>query len=112
MSAHTPGPWRVESSHDINGELLAIGTTYQWPHGTHAFVGLAFTAHLGVGPYAAHREADARVMAAAPELLAGLKTLVAAVERDDNPSDEGHYSGSDEMEAARAAIAKAEGAPQ
>ena len=43
------------------------------------------------------------------DLLVALKALVAGVERDDNPSDQGHDSGSDEMKAARAAIAKAEG---
>lgn len=43
------------------------------------------------------------------ELLATLRALVAGVERDDNPRDEGHSEHSDEMNAARAAIAKAEG---
>lgn len=49
---------------------------------------------------------------ATPDLLAALKALVAGVERDDNPRDEGHCEYSDEMQAARAAIAKAEGKGQ
>ena len=37
---------------------------------------------------------------------AGLERLVAAVERDDNCIDQGHFSGSEEMRAARAALAQ------
>lgn len=41
-------------------------------------------------------------------LRAALAALVAAVERDDNPRDQGHFSGSDEMKAAKAALAACE----
>lgn len=41
-------------------------------------------------------------------MLLALKRLVAGVERDDNPHDEGHCEHSDEMNAAREVIADAE----
>lgn len=50
---------------------------------------------------------NAHLIAAAPDLFTALTALVAAVERDDNPRDEGHFSDSDEMKTARAALAKA-----
>jgi len=97
MSEHTPGPW-----------------SYFYPAGNPD--GFRITAVEGVfiGRIAAPADmesgrANARLTAAAPELLSALKLLVSAVERDDNPSDEGHYSNSDEMMAARSVIAKAEG---
>jgi hypothetical protein len=55
-----------------------------------------------------HAEWKKTTIAAAPELLAALKALVAGVERDDNPYDQGHASFSNEMIAATAAIQKAE----
>jgi hypothetical protein len=57
-----------------------------------------------------HDEARGLVMEIeqSSDVLAALKALVAGVERDDNPRDEGHCEHSDEMKAARVAIAKAE----
>jgi hypothetical protein len=48
-----------------------------------------------------------------PRLRAALERLVAAVERDDNPVEQGHSSTSDEMREARDALAaSSEGRPQ
>ena len=106
---HTPGPWRVDPSYNpTGGELFAIGALYQWPEGENAFVGIAFTPCKGVGPYAAHREADARLIAAAPELLEALKGLLADIEdyqRINNIGGEQNHA----QVMARSAIAKAEG---
>lgn len=103
--SHTPGPWRVEPSYENipgGGELRAIGTSYQWPEGEAAFCALAFTPRLGVGPYAANREDDARLMAAAPELLAACKYIsdIAVSWQPLTPGD---------IADVRRAIAKAEG---
>ena len=87
MSNHTPGPWEVMIDDagfidfyriDANGETVG-------------------EALLG--------EADARLIAAAPDLLAALQALV--VLDDGNRSE--LWCWSEEFEAARAAIAKATG---
>jgi len=80
---HTPGPWvffidgfgdhSIESAQDSNGNRLPVAMTFR------------------------RNNADARLIAAAPDLLAALRALV-------------HPMASDEdLDAARAAIAKAEG---
>jgi hypothetical protein len=79
MSAHTPGPWTAietpESSH------------HDWRiKATRLFIGVATD----------NSEADARLIAAAPELLEALEYLVS-------------LGGGDCLEPARAAIAKAKG---
>lgn len=82
--SHTPGPWRVEPSYENipgGGELRAIGTSYQWPEGEAAFCALAFTPRLGIGPYAANREDDAQLMAAAPDLIDAMKVILEGFEK-------------------------------
>ncbi len=105
--SHTPGPWRVEPSYESGpsgGELFAIGATYQWPEGDAAFCAIAFTPRIGVGPYASHRESDARLIAAAPGLLAALRDILEMIAADDLVPESVSY-----MREARAAVAKAEG---
>jgi hypothetical protein len=96
---HTPGPWatrqltnstRVYAEEFNNAEICSIQRS-----------------RFASGPTAARREADARLIAAAPELLAALRGLV--------EDYEGAYGGNDEdapkaLTDARAAIAKATGA--
>lgn len=79
MSTHTPGPWFTRH----NAKSATVGTA------SGCIV-------------AKTTDADARLIAAAPELLAALKENVRKYESAD--SDEPPY-----MERARAAIAKAEG---
>jgi len=94
-SRHTPGPWQVVDGH-YPGFREIIGPSF-----TISIVMLAtdLTIHDRW-----NREADAFLIAAAPDLLAELESLVDKVE-----SAGWHKS---ETEAARAAIAKAKGGDQ
>jgi hypothetical protein len=82
---HTPGPWMVLPNHErgqfviltARGERLDIAETYGWP--------------------STPREANARLIAAAPELLWALQQVLISA---------GHE---DAKDIARRAIAKAEG---
>lgn len=88
---HTPGPWVVE---DPIESLTPIGA-----HGRN---GGKWVAHC-LGP---HQAANARLIAAAPDMLEALTALLARF--DDNP-ELSELIGLVEIEHARAAIAKAEG---
>lgn len=87
MSTHTPGPWCALNA----GLVVAAGDVK---------VAQADRAN-------AYTEANARLIAAAPDLLAALKAILNV----DNPpvTDPGHVDFPRAMELARAAIAKAEG---
>ena len=82
---HTPGPWSSESGHIHAGEGCEF---YCY-----------FTRHSPVG------RANARLIAAAPELLAALKAAEYALSEQDHLLS----IGIDALQAVRAAIAKAEG---
>lgn len=101
MSKHTPGPWRysvsdydgefvITGSNEGGGSVLPIlGRTHNWPR---------------------NAEANARLIAAAPDLLAALKRYVAATDHaclveGDNP----HAEFAEPLRSALAIIAKAEG---
>jgi len=115
MSGHTPVPW--EYVVDDDGEtigaaiIIRMGTHLRGRNGWEPQHRIEYqvSAPDESPEQFAEAEANARLIAAAPDLLAALKALVVGVERDDNPSDQGHCEHSDEMNAARAAIAKAEG---
>lgn len=85
MSAqHTPGPWtrnRHDDIHDANGDLVCGAC----------------------GPEAADQEANARLIAAAPDLLAALSAAFIH-ERPSSPATKPAW-----WDLAAAAIAKAEG---
>ncbi len=87
MNKHTPGPWEVS----FNGK----GTwTIEEVGGNHQYVART------------ERQQDARLIAAAPELLEHLKKLVGHLDA----RDAAQYHGSTEIvKQARVAIAKAEG---
>lgn len=97
MSAFTPGPWKVYRTSD--GErIIGIGCAENGEGITDPRFGL-----WGSGP---EREANARLIAAAPDLLAALQAalpLLEELEQDDNT----YYA---EAVNARVAIAKATGA--
>lgn len=98
MSKHTPGPWRLEEvvdrsiKHlcpvaDVDGfSLLTVVHTEGYDGDECVPFG------------AVYRDADARLIAAAPDLLEALKGVLRVADRK-----------TDEFDAARAAIAKAEG---
>lgn len=106
MSKHTPGPWThsmadpVSNGHKawVHAPSFSTGTNNSQPNGQ--FVaqvgsGLRGSAHLG------RVTADARLIAAAPELLAALQLIVktCAFQRGESPT----------FDVAIAAIAKATG---
>jgi len=105
MSGRTPAPWEAitdrRNSKDQELPPVVVTRADGWQNGQ-------LVATMNVASRAAIY-ANARLIAAAPDLFDALAALVAAVERDDNPSDEGHDSNSDEMAAARQALAKAKG---
>ncbi len=93
MTTHTPGPWESDESLrsiKVKGRWESIPTWTIWP----------CDLDNGVRWIAQHIDstADARLIAAAPDLLAALKTIVGSAKRG--------FPGN---EAALAAIAKAEG---
>lgn len=97
MSKHTPGPWVVDELKVVNGRLWAAVTT---PKGDLVYLTLIPT----------DVEANARLIAAAPEMLEALRDIKEAVV--DGLSD-GRNEGSALClieEIVREAIAKAEGA--
>lgn len=102
MSAHTPGPWVIGG---INGTVYTTDAVFlartesgehgDWLHGNPFANGVC--------------EANARLIAAAPELLEALGELVRIAEtslRDDNGNMFSHEQKA--LTNARAAIAKAE----
>ena len=95
---HTPGPWLVGLAHtkedggdgyfEIEAPVLGVRSAASGDFGRVAVVEFA-------------TEADARLMAAAPELLEALKRLVTGMERG--------VTFSSQVEAGRQAVKKAEG---
>ena len=96
MTAHTPGPWSVS-----NGHLLRVTTTTRLPL---VICGIHRLGKNG-GPAIGDPHANARLIAAAPELLKALKGLLVLFEEIDG----GANDHADEFIAARRAISKAEG---
>lgn len=93
MSAHTPGPWTVDSNGPGHEVVLARG-------GRHAIAAVQGPEDHG------ENLANARLIAAAPELLIALRVLIATSEC----SCEGETCDSECTHVlARAAIDKAEG---
>lgn len=97
MTTHTPGPWFVEVD-DQSGigrtRAVYVCSTTGWPEGQLARVNI----QDGLG----EREANARLIAAAPDLLAACEALVA--KSTDTTGD-----WSREWNAALSAIARAKG---
>lgn len=86
-STHTPGPWKATGKE--------VGTDYEATHGMVASI-------IGM-PNRWETEANARLIAAAPDLYAAVEALL-ALHADDGTRDD-----VPEWKAARAALAKARG---
>ena len=100
---HTPGPWMVCSEKRFNnGAKLIVWTTKGPGHGAVAHV--APYCPPTSGPDLEQKEADARLIAAAPELLEALEKLLGEVR--DNDGDVSFST----LGIVDAAIAKAKGA--
>lgn len=112
MSKHTPGPWEVTRFGAIKS--ASPNTQVEYARGIgQPQIALVF---VDDSRPEGERDANARVIAAAPDLLAALQALVAADgecwcsvnhDRDAGPLGPCELHGA--LEAARAAIAKAEG---
>ena len=90
MSAHTPGPWAYRPSN--NGHFIAgIGENS------------GYLAEVRQCRSKQDIRADARLIAAAPEMLEALKEIIAAADGDGRNRLDASFA------TARAAIAKAEG---
>ena len=107
---HTPGDWQISRvAAGKNGTSLAIWRNDQGPNAPDDSPN---TGHVTIAQHI-HNEADARLIAAAPDLLAA---LIAAEDRMavvlENDTDEGKPEDAalvSAFKAARAAIAKATG---
>ena len=98
---HTPGPWRWWID-DIGNEIFLIDSQKD------SILGPTFEINGKTGSVALRCDvtrANARLIAAAPELLDALKALLGLT-----LSDNGNQSAAAVEDMARAAIAKAEGA--
>lgn len=93
---HTPGPWVAKSFHVEGPSGGAVADVYR-PHGDGA---------VTTAEYSAGRMANARLIAAAPDLLAALRALVDIYAKVGGP-----LAVDPHVAAARAAIARAEGRP-
>jgi hypothetical protein len=99
MSKHTKGPWE---SH--NGEV-----TTQQVNGR-SFRRIAAVQDYGMGSLPEVDEANARLIAAAPDLLEALRAMLAEAEQYGfGGNSGGHGTGRVACDQARYAIAKAEG---
>lgn len=94
MSKHTPGPWDITISCTTMGEMFGVPGSKRiryWSYNLHQ------------NETEVEAEANARLIATAPELLEALKSALQTAEFERHP----HRGWQDE---AKAAIAKAEGA--
>ncbi len=98
MSKHTPGPWHYFETEDGRCRVKPLNRKY------------IVAECSAMEPQCEEQRSNARLMAAAPELLEALNKLVAHV--DFIPTDPYYRNETKElMGAARAAIAKAEAQP-
>jgi hypothetical protein len=114
MSAHTPGPWFVETA----GEATDIGHKHvqwlryeisagsnQWNHESYCLVGSISNANNSD-----QNQANARLIAAAPDLLEALRDVLKYVDYAQRVASPGFYQIG--IDKARAAIAKVTGSAQ
>jgi hypothetical protein len=100
MSGHTPGPWGLDTLKTSCGICHKIGPfPYKPDRQCHACV---YVDYPGDGAIERELLANARLIAASPDLLEALQNLIAAVEEPDSDSLM-------ELIQARAAIRKATG---
>lgn len=105
MSAHTPGPWR--HCRGSNPDGCICGLVWSIPEDSPVAEAFGESDEAGVRHPPEVRAANARLMAAAPELLEACRTALALMEGMEEFHD--GAEGTDARRAIEAAIAKAEG---
>ena len=91
MSKHTPGPWEIEGTPRSGWDIFSLGEERR------------YITSDPMRERAINYERDARLMAAAPDLLEALEKVVSFVD-----AGQGTWT-VEEQQKARAAIAKAKG---
>lgn len=102
---HTPGPWTMHHCFNDGAEVCAIAPV-AWC-GAASTYGASSTQRID----AAEARANARLIAAAPDLLEACEILTEAQRRADAGEHGGFGCYVDAVDKARAAIAKAKGEP-
>ena len=92
---HTPGPWAISQSHGFRTGA---------PVNAYTINGACGTVATTPNPNVADNAANARLIAAAPDLLDALRRVLRHI-----PADAGCASMSDDLHRARVAIARATG---
>lgn len=107
MTKHTPGPWKI---HPFYAEMVCDGGQNVQIANMFSGSGTLFPNRVRKRPKK-EREANARLIAAAPELLKALKFLIKSAEETtkDLVAFEGANRLDYSIDCARVAIAKAEG---
>lgn len=103
---HTQGPWTLETVPTACGICYKIGPFPPKPGTSRENYACVYSDYPGNGPHDEEMLANARLIAAAPELLKALQSIVASLAEHD---DEGMIEHAEQMIAARTAIAKATG---
>lgn len=105
---HTPGPWKYSSWEQFGDTRFYVSQKEGAPYTPNYSDVASLISETVSGERVAIQEANARLIAAAPELLAALHDCLAFLEND-CPLD---LPCAPEIRAARAAIAKATGAAE
>ena len=102
MIEHTPGPWELRPT------VVSGGEWFKWVYGPNN-VPIVLMGSDSLPPTFDQVEANARLIAAAPELLEALKEVLAAQGAGEISYRSSDGRGYEAMLAVEAAIAKAEG---
>ena len=101
MSKHTPGPWKAAADKDDGGFVIMMGSRLENEGAFQAIHELIYVDNLFKGEKGyKEARANARLIAAAPDLLASLRELLAGAP---------YGSEAAVYQRARAAVLKAEG---
>jgi hypothetical protein len=104
VSGHTPGPWTVVESSDKRQQGY-IRCAHKFAPEAEECIAVARVTQRCFDR--ATTDANARLIAAAPDLLEALRRLADSISYDRDPAVEPYFR--EPLKAARAAIAKAEG---
>lgn len=102
LNMHTPGPWSLEEVASDSGRIKHLCPVED----KSGLSLLTVVEHEGVKFAAVYNDADARLIAAAPELLDALQAVMSVARFDYNTGDETHRA----IMLAESAIARATGA--